>query len=174
MYGVRFIIAPSDVNVGTSMSLSPTTSGGSPALIEVASDVTSSLIEVSVSLTWRFLWVELNSLTSFCASVLETVRAQNWTVPVALTPKVDEAAEVAGAGDDPDEHAAAAESSRTAAAPVSACLGESFIAVACSRYVSGWEDPLANRRKPFSQEARNPRPARQPLRERRLLTCTSQ
>ena len=80
------------------MSLSPTTSGGSPALIEVASDVTSSLIDVSVSLTWRFLWVALNSLTSFWASVLETVRAQNWTVPVALTPKVDELARAGGGG----------------------------------------------------------------------------
>ena len=79
---------PSRVNAATSMSFSPTTSGGSPALIDVASEVTSSLIEVSVSLTWRFLWVALNSLTSFCARVLETVRAQNWTVPVALTPKV--------------------------------------------------------------------------------------
>ena len=129
----------SRVNVGTSMSLSPTTSGGSPALIEVASDVTSSLIDVSVSLTWRFLWVALNSLTSFCASVLETVRAQNWTVPVALTPKDDEPAEPVEEGDDPDdEHAAAAASSMTAAAPVSVCLAESFIAVACSRYVSGW------------------------------------
>src|SRR6201996_3608829 len=132
MYGDKFMNAPSRVNVGVSMSLSPTTSGGSPALIEVASDVTSSLIDVSVSLTWRFLWVALNSLTSFWARVLETVRAQNWTVPVALTPKVDEL-EAAEEGDDPDEHAAAAESSKTAAAPVSVFLGESFIAVACSR-----------------------------------------
>src|SRR5580693_3864594 len=109
MYWVRSVNAPSRVNVGTSMSLSPSTSGGSPALIEVASDVTSSLIDVSVSLTWRFLWVALNSLTSFWASVLETVRAQNWTVPVALTPKVDEVAEPAEEGVDPDdEHAAAA------------------------------------------------------------------
>ena len=84
---VRSVNEPLRVNVGMSMSLSPTTSGGSPALIEVASEVTSSLIEVSVSLTWRFLCVALNSLTSFWARVLETVRAQNWTVPVALTPK---------------------------------------------------------------------------------------
>src|SRR5580698_2223332 len=91
MYWVRFMNAPSRVNVGTSMSLSPSTSGGSPALIEVARLVTSSLIDVSVSLTWRFLWVALNSLTSFCARVLDTVRAQNWTVPVALTPNVLEA-----------------------------------------------------------------------------------
>src|SRR6202020_1452240 len=139
MYGVRFMNAPSCVNVGTSMSFSPTTSGGSPARIEVASDVTSSLIDVSVSLTWRFLWVALNSLTSFCARVLETVRAQNWTVPVALVPKDEAAAdEEAGEADDPDdEHAAAPASSMTAAAPVMVCLGESFIAVSCSRYESG-------------------------------------
>ena len=56
---------PLRVNVVTSMSLRPTTSGGSPALIEVASDVTSSVIDVSRSLTWRFLWVALKSLTSF-------------------------------------------------------------------------------------------------------------
>src|SRR5580698_6297674 len=116
MYLVRFIIAPSLVNVGTSMSLSPTTSGGSPARIEVASDVTSSLIEVSVSLTCRFLWVALNSLTSFWARVLETVRAQNWTVPVALTPKVEEVG--AGAGADPEDEQPAAASSARAAAPV--------------------------------------------------------
>src|ERR1700734_3426376 len=90
MYWVKFMNAPSRVNVGTSMSFSPTTSGGSPARIEVARLVTSSLIDVSVSLTWRFLWVALNSLTSFWARLLETVRAQNWTVPVALTPKEDE------------------------------------------------------------------------------------
>jgi hypothetical protein len=82
--------------------------------------------------------VALKSLTSFWASGLETVRAQNWTVPVALTPKVDEPAEPAEEGLDPDdEHAAAADSSMTAAAPVSACLAESFIAVACSRCLSG-------------------------------------
>jgi hypothetical protein len=75
------------------------------------------------------LWVALNSLTSFWASVLETVRAQNWTVPVALTPKEGEPAEEGG---DPDDEHAAAVSSKTAAAPVSACLAESFIAVACS------------------------------------------
>src|ERR1700678_1476212 len=101
MYWVRFMNAPSRVNVGTSMSLSPTTSGGSPALIEVARLVTSSLIEVSVSLTWRFLCVALNSLTSFWARVLDTVRAQNWTVPVALTPKVLAAgAELLGEAED--------------------------------------------------------------------------
>src|ERR1700729_3675386 len=125
MYWVRSVNAPSRVNVGTSMSLSPSTSGGAPALIEVASDVTSSLIDVSVSLTWRFLWVELNSLTSFCARVLETVRAQNWTVPVAFTPKLEEPDEEVDEGGDPDdEHAAAAASSMTAAAPVRLCLGD--------------------------------------------------
>src|SRR5580658_6687188 len=110
MYLVRFIIAPSLVNVGTSMSLSPTTSGGSPALIEVASDVTSSLIDVSVSLTLRLEWVALNSLTSFWARVLETVRAQNWTVPVALTPKD---ADVGVEEVVPEDEQPAAASSRT-------------------------------------------------------------
>src|SRR5215469_16523137 len=138
MYWVRSMNAPSRVNVGTSMSLSPSTSGGSPALMEVASDVTSSLMDVSVSLTWRSLWVALNSLTSFCARVLETVRAQNWTVPVAFTPNEDEPDEEVEEGEEPDdEHAAAAASSMTAAAPVRVCLGESFIAVSCSRYESG-------------------------------------
>src|ERR1700722_11765434 len=107
MYWVRSLSAPSLVNVGTSMSLSPSTSGGSPALIEVANDVTSSLIDVSLSLTWRFLWVALNSLTIFCARVLETVRAQNWTVPVAFTPNEDEAPDDELADGDPDENAAA-------------------------------------------------------------------
>src|ERR1700722_13160349 len=177
MYWVRSVNAPSRVNVGTSMSLSPSTSGGSPALIEVARDVTSSLIDVSVSLTWRFLWVALNSLTSFWARVLETVRAQNWTVPVAFTPNEDEAAdEEAADGDPDDEHAAAAASSMTAAAPVRVCLGESFIAVSCSRYESGSGNqggrPVARLRKPFSQKARNPLPDRQPLGANRLLTLT--
>src|ERR1700729_3314667 len=100
MAAVRSMNDPLRVNEGMSMSLSPTTSGGSPALIEVASDVTSSLMDVSVSLTWRFLCVALNSLTSFCARVFDTVRAQNWTVPVALVPKDDEAGEAAEEGDD--------------------------------------------------------------------------
>src|ERR1700678_4034246 len=108
---------PSAVNVGMSMSLSPTTSGGSPALIEVASVVVSSLIDVSVSLTWRFLCVALNSLTSFWARSLDTLRAQNWTVPVALTPNDEESGVVDG--DDPDEEHPAAASSAMAAAPTS-------------------------------------------------------
>jgi len=90
--------------------------------------VVSSLIDVSVSLTWRFLWVALNSLTSFWARVLETVRAQNWTVPVALTPKLD--AVGAGPAADPDEEQAAAPpSSATAAAPVRVFLLRSFMAL---------------------------------------------
>ena len=104
---VRSMKDPLRVNVGMSMSLSPTTSGGSPALIEVASEVTSSLMDVSLSLTWRSLCVALNPLTSFCASVFDTVRAQNWTVPVALTPKEDEPGDAPEEGDEPDdEHAA--------------------------------------------------------------------
>jgi hypothetical protein len=59
-------------------------------------------------------------------------------VPVALTPKVDEPAEEAEEGDEPDdEHAATAVSSKTAAAPVTVFLGESFIAVGRSLYVGG-------------------------------------
>ena len=62
---VRSRNEPLRVNVGMSMSLSPSTSGGSPARIDVASDVVSSLMEVRVSLTFRLLCVALNSLTSF-------------------------------------------------------------------------------------------------------------
>src|SRR5882724_5022345 len=123
---------PLRVNEGTSMSFSPTTSGGLPALIDVASVVTSSLIEVSVSLTWTFLWVALNSLTSFWASVFDTVRAQNWTVPVALTPNVLDCGAVEV--DDPEDEQPAAASTVTTAAPTRACLLNSFIAMAFSRY----------------------------------------
>src|SRR5581483_1796461 len=125
---VRSMNDPLRENVGTSMSFSPSTSGGSPALIEGASDVTSSLMDVSVSLTCRFLWDALNSLTSFWASVLDTVRAQNVTVPVALVPNVLDCAD--GALDDrpEEEHPAAALlSSAMAAAPVSTRLFKSFI-----------------------------------------------
>ena len=167
MYWVRSMNEPWRANVGTSMSLSPSTSGGSPALSEVASDVTSSLIDVSVSLTWRSLWLALNSLTSFCARVLETVRAQNWTVPVAFTPNEDEPDEEVEGEDPDDEHAAAAASSMTAAAPVRLCLGESFIAVSCSRYESGLGSqrgrPCGEGRKPFSQKLGILRPTVKPL-----------
>src|SRR6516164_1817067 len=129
---VRSMKDPLRENAGTSMSFSPSTSGGSPALSDVASEVTSSLIEVSVSLTWRFLWVALKSLTSFWASVLDTVRAQNWTVPVALVPKVLDCGAAAEDPDPEDEHAAAA-SSVAAPTPASACLLKSFIASAFSR-----------------------------------------
>src|SRR5580692_5429112 len=100
-----------------SMSFSPTTSGGSPARIDVASEVVSSLIEVSVSFTFRLLWVALNSLTSFWARVLDTVRAQNCTVPVALTPKFADPGDAAvAAGVEPDdEHPATAAATRAAA-----------------------------------------------------------
>jgi hypothetical protein len=108
--------------------------------------------------------VALNSVTSFWARVLETVRAQNWTVPVAFTPN-EEAPdeEVEEEGDEADdEHAPAAASSMTAAAPVRPCLGESFIAVSCSRYES-WGSQRgrpsgAKVRKPFSQKLGTLRP----------------
>ncbi len=106
------------MKVGMSMSFSPSTSGGTPARIDVASEVVSSLIEVSVSFTFRLLWVALNSLTSFWARVLDTVRAQNCTVPVALTPKFadpGDAAAVAAGVEPDDEHPATAAATRAAA-----------------------------------------------------------
>src|SRR5215471_16054484 len=100
---VRSVNDPLRVNVGMSMSLSPTTSGGSPALIEVASEVVSSLIEVRVSLTFRLLCEALNSSVSFWARVLDTLRAQNCTVPVALAPKLaDPGPEAEAAGVEPE------------------------------------------------------------------------
>jgi hypothetical protein len=53
--------------------------------------------------------VALNSETSFWARVLDTVRAQNWTVPVALTPKFGEPGvlEVAPEEDEAEEEAEA-------------------------------------------------------------------
>src|SRR6516225_9370701 len=102
-----------------SMSLSPTTSGGSPALIEVASDVVSSLIEVRVSLTFRLLCETLNSSVSFWARVLDTLRAQNCTVPVALVPKLadpgPEADDDAAGLEPEDEQPAAAAATRAVA-----------------------------------------------------------
>src|SRR6185312_4887147 len=62
-YLVMFSSAFSCENVGTSMSLSPTTSGGEPARMAVASWLVSSLGGVRCSTTLRFLWVALNSLT---------------------------------------------------------------------------------------------------------------
>jgi hypothetical protein len=76
------------------------------------------LIEVSVSFTFRLVWVALNSLTSFWARVLDTVRAQNCTVPVALTPKSADPgnADAVAAGEEPDdEHPAAAAATRATA-----------------------------------------------------------
>jgi hypothetical protein len=59
----------------------------------------------------------LNSLTSFWASVLDTVRAQNCTVPVALTPKFADPGDAdEAAGEEPeDEQPAAAAVARAAA-----------------------------------------------------------
>src|SRR5580658_7706712 len=89
MYLVRFISAPSCENVGTSMSFRPTTSGGEPARIAVASWLVSSLGGVRCRTTFRFLWVALNSLTSALAGPSVAWRAQKWTVPVAFTPNDD-------------------------------------------------------------------------------------
>jgi hypothetical protein len=69
-------------------------------------------------LTFSLLWVALNSLTSLAARVLDTVRAQNCTVPVALTPKLADPGpvddEAAGVGLE-DEQPAAAAATRAAA-----------------------------------------------------------
>jgi hypothetical protein len=86
-------------------------------------------------LTLRFEWVALNSLTSFCARVLETVRAQNWTVPVALTPKD---ADVGVEEVVPEDEQPAAASSRTAATPVKILPLKSFIALACLFSLRDW------------------------------------
>src|SRR6202044_1701704 len=88
MYLVRFISAFSWENVGTSMSFRPTTSGGDPARIAVASWLVSSLGGVRCRTTLRFLCVALNFLTRAMAGPSVACRAQKCTVPVALTPKV--------------------------------------------------------------------------------------
>src|ERR1700733_8532685 len=88
MYLVGSISAPSCENVGTSMSLRPTTSGGEPARMAVASWLVSSLGGVRCSTTLRFLWVALNSLTRALAGPSVACRAQKCTVPVAFTPNV--------------------------------------------------------------------------------------
>jgi hypothetical protein len=62
---------------------------------------------------------------------LDTVLAQNWTVPVALTPKL--LAFGAAEDDGPEDAHPAAPSSVITAAPVSTCLLNSFIASAFSR-----------------------------------------
>ncbi len=67
-------------------------------------------------------------------------------------------------------------SSMTAAAPVSVCLGESFIAVACSRYVSGLGNQETTRWRregnPFPKKLGTRGPRVNPLAANRLLTCT--
>src|SRR5581483_6181654 len=105
MYGVRSVKDPLRVKIGMSMSLSPTRSGGDPARMAVASLVTSWVMDVRLSCTFRFLWVALNSSTSFLASVWDTDRAQNCTVPVALSPKSFEPVEPDGL-EPPEEQAA--------------------------------------------------------------------
>ena len=71
-----------------------------------------------MSLTLTLLCEALNSLVSFWAKVLDTVRAQNWTVPVALTPKLADPGPVAddAAGVElEDEQPAAAAATRAVA-----------------------------------------------------------
>jgi hypothetical protein len=98
---------------------------------------------------------------------------------VAFTPNEDEPEEeeVEEVEVPDDEHAAAAASSMTAAAPVRLCLGESFIAVSLSRYESGWgareDDPVARVEETLFPKARNPPAGRQPLDANRLLTLTN-
>src|ERR1700684_3797273 len=87
MYLVRSITPPSGENVGTSMSFRPTTSGGEPARIAVASWLVSSLGGVRCSTTFRFLWVALNPATRALAGPSVAWRAQKCTVPVAPTTK---------------------------------------------------------------------------------------
>ena len=84
-----FKSAPSWENSGTSMSLSPTRSGGSPARIAVASWLVSSLGDVTCITIFRFLCVALNSGINLSAAASVASLIQNVTVPVALTPKVD-------------------------------------------------------------------------------------
>src|SRR5215831_782846 len=87
-YGVMSSSACSWLNVGTSMSFSPTTSGTEPARMAVASWLVSSLGGVRWSTTLRFLCDALNSATSAFAGPSVAWRAQKCTVPVALTPNV--------------------------------------------------------------------------------------
>ena len=110
-YLVMFISAFSWLNVGTSMSFSPTTSGTEPARIAVASWLVSSLGGVRCSTTFRFLWLALNPATSALAGPSVAWRAQKCTVPVAFTPNVLTDWEP---DDDPDEPPHAAASSATA------------------------------------------------------------
>src|SRR6202046_5849726 len=94
MYLVRSISAPSCENVATSMSSRPTTAGGEPARIAVASWLVSSLGGVRCRTTLRCLCVLLNSFTRAMAGPSVAWRAQKCTVPVALTPNLlGEAAE---------------------------------------------------------------------------------
>src|SRR5215472_4939189 len=87
-YLVMSSSACSWLNVGTSMSFSPTTSGTEPARMAVASWLVSSLGGVRWSTTFRFLCDALNAATSAFAGPSVAWRAQKCTVPVALVPNV--------------------------------------------------------------------------------------
>src|SRR6202044_2839382 len=68
------------------MSLRSTRSGAALPRMAVASSVTAWVSWMESITTWRWGWVALNSLTSGVAAVMVSLRAQNTTVPVALSP----------------------------------------------------------------------------------------
>src|SRR6516225_4933256 len=116
-YLVMSSSACSWLNVGTSTSFSPTTSGTEPARMAVASWLVSSLGGVRWSTTFRFLCDALNAATSAFAGPSVAWRAQKCTVPVALSPNVvDEGEE----SDEPLLHAAAIRATAAATPNVSA------------------------------------------------------
>src|SRR5450755_3186910 len=117
-YLVMFSSACSRAKLGTSMSLSPTTSGTEPARMAVASWLVSSLGGVRWSTIFSFGCDALNAATSAFAGPSVACRAQKCTTPVASTPNdLDD-------GADPDEppHAASASASAPAAARTANCL----------------------------------------------------
>ena len=75
------------------MSLRPTRSGGSPARIAAASWLVSSFGDVRWSTIFRLGCVALNSFTNPFGTASVASLAQNWTVPVALTPNAGAAAD---------------------------------------------------------------------------------
>jgi hypothetical protein len=89
---------------------------------------------------------------------LETVRAQNWTVPVALTPKDPD---VGVGGVVPEDEQPAAASSKAAATPVKILPLKSFIALACLFSLREW---LGAREDGSLGDARAAAPRRYPVR----------
>src|ERR1700735_2163223 len=74
------------------MSLRSTRSGAAWPRMAVASSVTAWVSWMESITTWSLGWVALNSLTSGVAAVMVSLRAQNTTVPVALSPNPGAAA----------------------------------------------------------------------------------